>query len=67
MPIWLEMQPPWFDDNIMAKIPDWAMEDKDLLASIRYEEVRSLISERVSVLSNTRMDGNWMNLTALKA
>ena len=45
LPIWLEEEPRWLTDYNRSLIPEWAVDDKALLARIRNENVEELLQE----------------------
>lgn len=46
LPSWLEEQPLWLTDYVKSHIPDWAVDDKRMLANLRNDEVKALVQER---------------------
>ena len=51
LPVWVEEQPEWWNDHAKSIIPDWAVDDKTILATIRSTPVEQIrTSRRGSVL-----------------
>jgi len=52
---WIEEQPEWFGDVQKAMVPDWVVDDEDLLTDIRNDEVIAIISERMAIGHGRRL------------
>ena len=53
IPEWNEAQPEWWDARRKAMVPDWAVHDKEVLKSIRSEEVVKVQEQRRKSIVNT--------------
>ena len=53
IPEWNEAQPEWWDARRKAMVPDWAVHDKEVLKSIRSEEVVKVQEQGRKSIINT--------------
>ena len=48
LPIWMEEDPPWFDNYNKSRLPAWVVRDQNTFQELMTDEVQEIISERQS-------------------